>query len=251
MTILGTVLGVVFMSYNSQLKSYYYQKQISEMQQNLRAALFLMTNEIKKAGLDSSRDADSDLITVNSDSISFTMDFTGGFGDNIDNNNDGNIDEGADGSDNNGNLFVDEPDEFEWFDGKTDGPGENITYRLSNDTDNDGINDALQDINNLECGLERTDHNTGNTAMVAYNIDALNFTYLNNARDIESVISKIRTVQISIIGRTNTGDSHMMKNKAVNQAFSNSAGTVILANQNDDIHRLIISTEVYCRNMGM
>ena len=255
MSLFGTVLAITSASHQGQLKTYYYQKQVADMQQNIRAALFLMNNETKKAGLDPTGDAGSIITAATQASISFTMDFDGGDGDGVDNDDDGVSDEGSNGADDNGNGLTDEPDEMEWFDGAADDQGENVTYRLSNDANvagGDGINDALQVAgNNLPCHLIRIDNNIAQTDIVAYDIDALNFVYLDEDKNVTAVLPDIRSVEINIVGRPSSGDSSMMQGRVTNQAYQNSVGFVFLPNQGDDIPRMMLSNEVFCRNMGL
>ena len=48
----GIVLGAIYAAYQSQHKTYITQESVAEMQQNLRAAMYLMVREIRMAGYD-------------------------------------------------------------------------------------------------------------------------------------------------------------------------------------------------------
>jgi len=52
MAISGIVAGAIFTAFQSQQKSYFIQDQVTEMQQNLRAAMDIMVREIRMAGYD-------------------------------------------------------------------------------------------------------------------------------------------------------------------------------------------------------
>ena len=108
----GIVLTGIYSSYYSQQKSYVAQGQISSMQQNLRAALYHMEREIRRAGYDPVGESGAGIQTNGTDSIRVTMDITDDSG-------------------------TGDPD------GDTGDAGEDITYSLS-DTDGDGDNDLAR-----------------------------------------------------------------------------------------------------------
>jgi type IV pilus assembly protein PilW len=124
-------------------------------------------------------------------------------------------------------------------DGDTGDANEDITYSLD-DNDDDGDND-----------LERNNH------LVAENIDAIDFVYLDEdgdqlpydgAGNIASV-PDIRSVQITIVARAGRSDRGFVN--AV--AYYNQQDLVnpILAAQNDNFRRTRLTTEVKCRNLGL
>ncbi|MBW2031277.1 MAG: prepilin-type N-terminal cleavage/methylation domain-containing protein [Deltaproteobacteria bacterium] len=77
MAMAGIVMGSVFSVYYSQQKSYVVQEEVSGMQQNLRAALYLMAKEIRMAGCDPTGTAGAGITTAGASSISFTLDLRG------------------------------------------------------------------------------------------------------------------------------------------------------------------------------
>ena len=111
MTIFLLVLGAIYSTFQSQHKSYLMQEEVAAMQQNIRAAMFYMTKEIRMAGCDPTGDAGAGIVTAKANSISFTEDIRGD----------------ADGSD---------PD------GDVGDSNEDITYNLD-DSDGDGVDDEL------------------------------------------------------------------------------------------------------------
>jgi hypothetical protein len=89
---------------------------------------------------------------------------------------------------------------------------------------------------------------------VAENIQAINFVYLDvdgnviatpmaNADDR----ARIRTVEVTLVGRSAAGQLGYMKNTA----YTNKQGAVILAGQNDNFHRRVLNLLLKCRNMGL
>ena len=95
------IAGSAFISFKSQDHSYTIQDEIVEMQQNLRAALFILTREIRMAGYDPTGLAGARITEALPGSISFTQDL----------NEDGNC----------------------------NGTNENILFGLQNDTNSTGI----------------------------------------------------------------------------------------------------------------
>ena len=73
----GSVSAAIYNVYISQNKSYAVQEQVAEMHQNLRAAMFMMTKEIRMAGYDPSREANAGIATGAGNTIQFTMDIVG------------------------------------------------------------------------------------------------------------------------------------------------------------------------------
>ena len=117
-------------------------------------------------------------------------------------------------------------------DGVADGTdSEDVTYALS---DNDGDGDL---------DLER------NNNLIAENIDALDFVYLDEDRFILPTpvanTDDIRSIQLSVVARTGRGDLGFTDTTI----YTNQQGTVILAQQNDRFRRKLLTAEIKCRNL--
>lgn len=106
---------------------------------------------------------------------------------------------------------------------------ENITYVLA-DSDGDGDND-----------LER------NNNLIAENIDALDFLYLDETNNPTAVPSEIKAVQITMVAKTGRGDRGYVDSVV----YTNQQGTGILGPINDNSRRKRLTAEVRCRNMGL
>ena len=105
LAISGVVMTSVYAAYQSQQKSYTVQEEVAALQQNLRTAMYYMSNQIREAGCNPSSIKGANaprIITANVDAINFTADVRG-------------------------NAFGTSPD------GKTDGPYENVAYSLYTD----------------------------------------------------------------------------------------------------------------------
>jgi len=196
MTVFLLVLGGIYSTFQSQHKSYLMQEEVAAMQQNIRAAMFYMTKEIRMAGCDPTGNAGAGIVTATTNSISFTEDVRGD----------------ADGSD---------PD------GATNDPNESIVYGLSD--------------NNLV-------RNTGGgNQVVAENIDALDFVYLDADGNSTATLTDIRSVEITIVART----SRALRASKDNNLYYNQQGTQILGAQNDNFSRKSMTTFIKCRNLGI
>jgi len=267
MAVIGIVLGGIYAAYSGQVRTFNTQEQIVDMQQNIRVANYFLERELRMAGLDPSGNAGAGFVVAAADTINFTMDFTGGAGDTIDNDGNDGADEGQDTVDNDGDGFTDEPDEAEWYNASVADANEDISYRLSNDADGDGINDGLPTENNdgSACNLERRSSANGPWQVVAANIDALNFAYLgvdptNNAcgencqwDPANDDPRDIRTVQITIVARAGATVRTFSRQFTNNTTYYNQPpfNQIILPPQNDNFRRFRLMTSVRCRNMGL
>jgi len=201
----GVVLAGICSTFYSQHTSYVNQEQVVSMQQNLRAAMYIMEREIRMAGHDPNGDSGAGILTPNASSIRIALDLTNSAGTGIP---DGDVGE----------------------------PGEDITYSLQ-DADGDG-----------DLDLVRTDHNAAVTQMVAEDIDALNFVYLNQNGVVTTLPADIRSIQISVLARTGQ-PSRGYVNRSV---YHNQRGQTIFIPLSGDQHRRrLLTAEVKVRNLGL
>jgi len=202
MAMAGIVMGSIFSVYYSQQKSYVVQEEMSGMQQNLRAALYIMAKEIRMAGCDPTGMAGAGITTAGTNTISFTMDLRG--------------------------KDIDDPP-----DGDTADLNESITYALY-DFGGDGDMDLGRDIG------------SGNSP-VAENIDVINFVYLDRDGNPTASLSRIRTVQITIVARTGRN----IRGYTDNNTYTNLQGATIFGPAGDNVRRIRLATNVKCRNLGL
>ena len=214
MTVGLVVMAGVSMTFRSQQKSYLLQEQMAAMQQNLRAAMFHMEREIRVAGCDPNLTASAQFVTANATSMTFTQDLRG-------------------------------TTEGSLPDGDTDDPNENITYYL-NDIDMDGRGDELRRIDTNPGGI-------GNQ-VIADNISALNFVYLDQAGtqldddgagNVTTGIPQIRSVEITLLARTGRGDRGFQNNTVYQ------VGGAVFVAPGDNRRRKLLTTGIKCRNLGL
>jgi type IV pilus assembly protein PilW len=228
MAITAVVMGAVYSLYKTQQDSYIAQDQVVEMQQNVRASLYQMARDLRMAGFNPQRapnvggfvtqlpDDGGGTTTTNATNIAFT------------------IDQNA-----NGVIDVDADDE-------------QIAYRIFTDVPND--------IYRLE--KFRVSDDTWQT--VADNIRAVDFVYLDpSGTDITGqvagtptalyastnlpYIDSIRSIEMSFVARTGRID----KSFDGTPAYFNQQGAQILAAQSDNYRKRLITTTIFCRNLGL
>jgi type IV pilus assembly protein PilW len=84
--------------------------------------------------------------------------------------------------------------------------------------------------------------------LVADNIEALNFVYLDKDGDPTTIPSSVRSVQVTIVGRI--GPQAGYTNPYVDRTvYTNRDGAVLLPAQNDNIRRMALTSTVYSRNL--
>ncbi|NQT68405.1 MAG: prepilin-type N-terminal cleavage/methylation domain-containing protein [Desulfobacteraceae bacterium] len=93
MVISLVVMGAIYSTFQVQQQSYIHQERVAAVQQNLRAAMYYITREIRMAGYDPTGSSNFGVVTAASDSINFTMDYL--YGDSALSDN-GVIDSGED-----------------------------------------------------------------------------------------------------------------------------------------------------------
>ncbi len=174
-----TIVSVgIFSAYQNQQKAHRAQQQVAEMQQNLRAAFYIMVNEIRMAGFDPDGTNDAGIINAGDGSDSSNRLIFNFIADNdgVDNHD---IDSDFDDS----NGLVDKGD------GNVDEPGElkYIEYYLYDSTD-----DADTDIDDLGR------RNGATMDPIAGNIQNLQFIYLDQNGAATANIQDMRSVQITM-----------------------------------------------------
>jgi type IV pilus assembly protein PilW len=102
---------------------------------------------------------------------------------------------------------------------------------------------------------------TDNTRLIASNIDALNFVYLDG-NDPPNVIAapvanadleNIRSVQVTIIARSGDTVPVLARKVTDNTVYRNPQGDVVLdmSAAPDQFRRRMVTTTIKCRNMGL
>lgn len=215
LAIAGIITTAIYAVFISQSKTYSNQEQIVELQHGLRYGMSLLERDLRQAGYNP-----GGLTTAKAET------------DGIDNDCDSTTDE----ADNTATWMVNESESIGFLeasanhvsfsrddngDGSVCGDKERITYMLNGMT------------------LER------NGTPLKDNIEVLNFVYLREDGGVATTIEDIRSVQITIVGRTKDQDPSY-KNT---QSYVNLQGTEILPVQNDGYRRRLLTSQVNIRNL--
>jgi len=202
----GIIATSVGTAYFSQRRVYLAQEQVVEMQQNIRAALDILVREGRMAGYDPTQLAGAGITAVTAGQLSFTQDITDTAGT---------------------TPLV--------SDGMTDGPGENLTYELFVE---DGIQKLVRHDNNG--ALAKKDE------VVAENFDGLEFVYLDDTGAATTILSDIRSVQVSILARAGKLDRSITNTSTYTAASGATWGPY-----NDNFRRLLLIDTIQLRNRGV
>ena len=84
-------------------------------------------------------------------------------------------------------------------------------------------------------------------AVIAENIDALDFAYLDSSRAETTNLSLIRSIQVSVLARAERSDSDYSNNVI----YRNKQNRIIFGPANDNFRRRLLSMEIKSRNMGL
>ena len=219
MAMAGIVMAAVYSTYKSQQDSYVVQEQVVEMQQNLRAALFLLAKDLRAAGFNPAKnpniegflteipdDTPTPETSTSATSLAMTADLD------------------MDGSIN------------------TDDHTEQLAYRF----------------NNGSFTLEKFMYDSGawNWQTVADNIEGVNFVYLDgdgNPLDPTTAtnLPLIRSVQLTILARTGrTTEDFTNTMTYTNQWSEGDTYYWSFDAPSDHYRRRLMTTTILCRNMG-
>jgi type IV pilus assembly protein PilW len=219
MAISLVVLTAIWATFKTQHETYLLQELVASARQNLRAGMLFMEREIRMAGCDPLGSAGAGINTANANSISFTLDYR------------------------NEDAFS--PSDASPSDGDLDDPNENITYALSS-------GNLVRTIPIAGTPPTRTD-------IVAENIEALDFVYLDGASptnvlnpgrtDITDadVRANIRSVQITMVAVAARG----LPGYLYTNTHSNQQGVVIYGSTNNNINSRAMTVTINARNLGL
>ena len=215
------IIIAIYSAFKVQQRSYIAQDAVSEMQQNLRAALMSMANDIRMASFDPNGTAGAGFIGAQADAVAFSADL-------------------AD-------------------DGDLDDPGEHMGYYLFSypaPSTMVSLRRVQSDSNNP---LSLVDDGTGHYEVqgiavsseedLAENIEALEFDYLDqdgNSLPFPIDTDDIVFIRISLLARSGQPDPQYS-----NTLTYTTGSGVVWGPYNDNIRRRLLTATVNCRNMGL
>lgn len=227
MVVSGIIMAAVMTLFVIHQRSYLVQDDVSEIQENLRGAMMVMTDEIRLAGCDPLETGGPGIVTALPTQFNFTADL---FGNALDVN-------AADGD------VLD--------------AGENITYgfNATDDLDVNGIadNNGAGDWSHPVTGtpLRRDGNNGGGAQPLALFIDALEFNYVlangtTSTAPSFADLNEIRMVQVSILARADNPSQGFVNT----ETYTTASGRV-LDPPNDAFRRRMMIVNIKLRNRGL
>jgi type IV pilus assembly protein PilW len=129
------------------------------------------------------------------------------------------------------------------FDSDEDGDG-------AIDEDSERFYYGLQ-AGNLVRGSWEDDLTPDDLNLVALNIDALNFVYLDSAGNVTANLADIRSVQITLVARSGDQVPVLMNRQTDSSIYRNQQGDLVLAAPNDNFRRIRLTATIKVRNMGL
>jgi type IV pilus assembly protein PilW len=213
MAVSSVVLAVIYSTYRAQLRSQVTQQALIEMQQNARAAMYAMERDIRLAGYDPTGTTGATILVADSAEIHFQ----------VDRNGDGDLKTG-----------LPAPDDWD--------PNEDVRYALT------GTGDLGRDVGRT--GLET----------VAENIEVLDFVYFKRETDgsltrlltpvAPAERNNIYSIEITIIARSGENVPALMMQQTDRRTYTNQQGEQLLLPPNDNFRRILLTTDLHCRNQG-
>ncbi|WP_457574262.1 PilW family protein [Desulfolithobacter sp.] len=213
LVISGIIVAAIYSAYIVQQRTYTVQNSVSEMQQNLRAGLMLMTDEIRLAGLDEQGTAGAGITSATVARLNFTLDRDG--------------------------------------DGALGGTSESISFgfRDADDADGDGMVDDLNQNGRSDDAASLGKDTGGGYQSIADNIQAIEFYYFladGTETTAPAQLDQIRAVQVSVLARAAYPDPDFTNTRTYTTASGASWGPF-----NDNYRRRLLIMSVQCRNLGL
>lgn len=127
------------------------------------------------------------------------------------------------------------------------------SFRFTMDLDGDGNvtgtnEDVRYGINTLG-SLGRETGGAGGLQPLAEFTDALNFVYLDEDGNVTTDPLLVKSVQVTIVTRSSQNVPVMFFRRTDNLTYQNQQGTTILLPPNDLFRRMMVTSDIVCRNL--
>lgn len=222
MALAGLVMVAIYTSFQMQQDTFIAQDQVVMMQQDLRASMETVAQDIRLAGYDPDHNVGAGFTTATATSVRMTMDIHNG------------ADDDADG-------LIDEPDEIGHPDGNVLARDEDVTYAL------DAANKELDRTVNYRTP-PFTGANITETRTLAQHVEQLEFFYTladGTTTLAPATPADIRAVEVSILVSGGT----ISKDKVSTQTFTSGSGVAWTCPTGYRCRMLNVF--IQCRNMGL
>ncbi|VVS94959.1 prepilin-type N-terminal cleavage/methylation domain-containing protein [Desulfoluna spongiiphila] len=209
------LISAAYFFYNYQLQARITQERVTDMQQNLRAAMLLMEDDIRMAGYDPNGTTGAAITVATASQFSFSY----------------SLDGDANGTDDDGDGTVDEADEALLT--------ETISYALFDEGSN-GSTDLGRTVD------------TGSAVAVSENVEAMALTYMledGSFTETPTDLTQIVAVRFAILARTR-GEEQGFTNNAT-YSYDPTDTSKVWGPYNDGHRRRLLRHMVRCRNRGI
>ena len=213
--VFSVIITAVYAAHTSQQNTYQVQDKVVEMQQNIRAAMYLTTSDIRMAGYDPLGTTGAGITVALPGRLQLTADL-----------------------DDNGALG--DPEELIDI---------GFSDAVNKDADGDGIPDSDSDGDGVPDAISvgrRIDNSAGGYQPIAENIQAVEFLYFDSAGAVTAVLGDIRSVQITILARASRSNQKFTNTMTYTTPSGQTWGPY-----NDNFRRRMLTTNVRCRNLGL
>jgi type IV pilus assembly protein PilW len=212
MAIASIVMAAVVSAYQLQVRGQNTQEALTDMNQSARAALEIMTTEIRSAGLNPLRVPGlAGILTAKDDQLNFTMDL-------------------GDGA------------SFQ-ADGDINDPNENITYQLFTDTDGN------RDLGRNSGGLQALARNVDALNFVYLNGNSPQGVIPTPVSAAN--LSAIRSIQVTIVVRAGAQAGGFLHPYTNTTTYKNLQGEDVYTAPGDSFRRIALTTTINCLNLGI
>ncbi|WP_300674015.1 PilW family protein [Desulfoluna sp.] len=207
------IITAGYFFYSTEIRTRVTQERVTDMQQNLRAAMVMMGTDLRMAGYDPEGTTDAGFTAASAATATFTS----------------SVEAEANGHDDDGDGVVDEADEA-----SRPMTLETFSYELK-DEDTDGDLDLVRIVG-------------ANRVAIAENIEALELNYVLDDGTTASApadLKRIVAVRIALLARSRTEDPGF-SNGAKYQGYAKTWNAF-----NDGYRRRLLRRTVRCRNRGI
>ncbi len=212
MAVFSIIIAAVFSAHTSQQNTYQVQDQVTEMQQNLRSAMHVLTAEIRMAGYDPTGTANAGITAIFPGRMSLAKDI-------------------------NENGVTTDPNEIIDI-GFSPGSG--------SDDNGDGIPDTIIDGVPEALDIRRRTGGAGTYQPFAENMQAVEFLYFDSDGIVTAVPADVASVQVTLLARARRPDPDFTNTTVYVTPSGQRWGPY-----NDNYRRRMLTTAVRCRNMGL
>ena len=209
------LISAAYFFYNYQLQTRITQERVIDMQQNLRAAMLLMEDDIRMAGYDPNGTTGAAITVATASRFTFSY----------------SLDGEVNGTDDDGDGTVDEADEAPLT--------ETISYALFDDG-SDGDTDLGRTVG------------AGSSVAVSENLEAMALTYMLEDGSFTATptdLSQIVAVRFTILARTQRAENGFSNNATY--SYDPTDATKVWGPYNDGHRRRFLQHTVRCRNRGI